>query len=235
MTVKRKLLFITAAVVLLLTAALALLWTNLDWIVKNAMEKYGSQAIGTSVRVKDVSLQPAKGKGAITGLTVANPRGYSAPHIISLGRISVRLSPRTVTANPVVIDDIRITSPLVVYETNDDRVANVDVLKKNLGANSSTPPPGKGRKSGETRIRIRQLVIENAKAEVRIASLGDKPRTVSLPRIAMTNVGGPAGAPPETVAKEIATFILAEVSKEVGKAGAERLLEKAVERALKRR
>lgn len=235
MTGKRKLLLIAAAIVLLVAAAFAFLWTNLDGIVKNAIERYGSQAIGTSVRVKGVSLQPAKGKGAITGLTVANPRGYSAPHIISLGAISVRISPRTVTANPVVIDDIRITSPLVVYEMNDDRIANVDVLKKNVGADKPSPPSSKAGKSGDKRIRIRQLVIENAKAEIRIASLGDKPRTVALSRIAMTNVGGTNGAPPDAVAKEIATAILTEVSKAVGKAGAERLLEKGLERMLKRR
>lgn len=236
MTRTQKFLIILAAAGLILAAGLAFLWSNLDWVVKNAIEKYGSQAIGTAVRVDRVTLNPTQGKGAIDGLTVANPRGYSAPHILSLGGISVRIAPRTITSNPVVIDDIRITAPLVIYEMNDARIANVDVLKKNMGQDQ--PAKTKSKKSAKDegkRLRIRRLVMENAKVDIRIAALGDRPRTIVLSRLDMTDIGGKNGAPPEHVAKQIVTAILAEVSKEVGKAGATRLLENAVERALKRK
>ncbi|MHB8843497.1 MAG: DUF748 domain-containing protein [Nitrospirota bacterium] len=238
MTGKRKFLIIIAAAVLLLAAGLVFLWTNLDWIVKNAIERYGSQATGTAVRVERVSLSPAQGKGAIEGLTVANPHGYTAKHIMSLGGISVRIAPRSITADPVVIDDIRITSPLVVYEINDKHVVNVDALKKNMGADKPAQPAAGQKKSAKDkgkRLRIRHLVIENAKADIRIAGLKDKPRIIALPRIVMTDIGGKNGAPPEEVAKQIVTAILSEVSKEAGKAGAERLLEKGLDRALKRK
>jgi hypothetical protein len=233
MTLKQKAALFIIALGIILAAAFVFLWTNLDQIVKSAIEKYGSQAVGTAVRVDGVSLEIAKGKGAIRGLTVANPRGYSEPHIISLGGISVRLSPRTVTENPVVIDDIRITSPFVDYEMNKNLVANVDVLKKNLEGGPKEKPgpkPAKTAAKDEKRVRIKRLVIENAKAEVRIASIGDKPRTVVLGRIEMNDIGGTRGAPPDIVAKEIVSAILSEVGKEVGKAGAERLIEKGLER-----
>jgi hypothetical protein len=238
MTRKRKLLVIIAAAGLLLAAALAFLWTNLDWIVKDAIERYGSQATGTRVRVESVALRPAQGKGMIEGLTVANPPGYTVPHILSLGAISVRIEARTIASNPVVIDDIRITSPLVVYEMNGAGVTNVDVLKKHLSADDLGKPMAgnkKGPKDQGKRLRIQHLSIENAKAEVRIYALGDKPRIIVLPRIEMTDLGGKNGALPEEVAKQIVTAILSEVSKEVGKAGASRLLEHAVERALKKK
>ena len=238
MTFKRKLLIIIAALILVLAAALAFLWTNLDWIVKHAIERYGSQATGTRVRVERVALHPVQGKGSIEGLTVANPRGYAAPHILSLGAISVRIEPKSIASDPVVIDDIRVTSPMVVYERNDAQVANVDVLKKHLGAGQPEKPATRGKKGPKEpgkRMRIRHLSIENAKATVRVAALGDKPRTVALSRIEMTDIGGRNGAPPEEVARQIVTAILSEVSKEVGKAGASRLLENAFERALKRK
>lgn len=236
MTRTRKFLVIIAAMGLLLAAAVIFLWTNLDWLVKNAIERYGSQATGTAVRVDSVTLSPAQGKGAINGLTVANPRGYSAPHILSLGGISVRIAPRAITANPVVIDDIRIAAPLVVYEMNDDHIANVDALKKNMGTDQ--PAKSENKKSAKDegkRLRIRRLVIENARVDIRIAGLGGRPRTIALARLEMTDIGGKNGAPPEHVAKQIVTAVLAEVSKEVGKAGATRLLENALERALRRK
>jgi hypothetical protein len=235
MTGKRKLLVIITAAVLLLAAGLVFLWTNLDGIVRNAIERYGSQATGTEVRVDSVSLEPVKGKGAIKGLTVANPRGYSAPHIISLGGISVRIDPRAIALTPAVIDDIRIAAPQVFYEMNDARVANIDVLKKNLAAGQPARTGDKGKKGFEKRLRIRRLVIENARAEIRIAALGGKPRTVALSRIEMTDIGGKDGAPPEEVARQIVSAILTEVSTEAGKAGAEKLLEKGLERLLRRK
>jgi hypothetical protein len=238
MTGKQKLLAIIAVAGLILAAGLIFLWTNLDWIVKSAIERYGSQAVGTAVRVDRVALNPIQGKGVIRGLTVANPRGYSARHIMSLGGISIRITPRSIAENPIVIDDIRITAPVVVYEMNEARVANVDVLKKNMGEDKAAQPaPGDKTSAKDTgkRLRIRHLVIENAKADVRVAGLGDKPRTIALSRIEMTDIGGKNGAPPEEVAKEIATAVLSQVSKEVGKAGVERLLEKGLERALKRK
>jgi len=238
MTRTRKFLVVIAAAGLLLAAGLTFLWTNLDWIVKNAIERYGSQATGTSVRVDRVALRVAQGKGAIEGLTVANPPGYSAPHLLSLSGISVRMAPRTIASNPVVIDDIRIAAPLVVYEMNDGRVANIDVLKKSLGADQPATTgtrSTKGAKDEGTRLRIRRLVIENAKVDVRIAALGGKSRTLALARLEMTDIGGRNGALPEQVAKQIVAALLAEVSKEVGKAGATRLLEDALERALKRK
>jgi len=235
MTRTRKFLVIIAAAVLLLAAGLTLLWSNIDWIVKNAIEQYGSQATGTSVRVDRVALHPAQGKGVIEGLTVANPPGYSAPHILSLGGISVRIAPRTIASNPVVIDDIRITAPLVVYEMNETGVANVDALKENLAAGQPARTGDRGGKGVEKRLRIKRLVIENAQTEIRIAALGGKPRTVALSRIEMTDIGGKNGAPPEEVAKQIVSAILAEVSAEVGKAGAGKLLEKGLERLLRRK
>jgi hypothetical protein len=239
MTGKRKVLVIIAATAgLLLAAGLIFLWMNLDWIVKNAIERYGSQATGTAVRVDRVTMKTTQGKGTIRGLTVANPPGFSAPHILSLGGVSVRIVPRTIASNIIVVDDIRIAAPVVVYEMNAARVANVDVLKKNLGTDRPTKAGAhskKGVPDEEKRLRIRHLMIENAKVDVRIAGLNDRSRTVMLSRLEMSDIGGKNGAPPEEVAKQIVTAILTAVSKEVGKAGASRLLEKALERSLKRK
>jgi hypothetical protein len=72
MTRTRKFLVFIASAGLLLAVGLVFLWTNLDWIVKNAIERYGSQALGTAVRVDHVSLSPTKGSGESAGLTIAN-------------------------------------------------------------------------------------------------------------------------------------------------------------------
>ncbi len=239
MTKQRIVSLIGITALLLLIAAVVFLWTNLDSIVKSAIEHYGSLATKTAVRVRSVSLHPAEGRGAIEGLTVANPPGFASRYILSLGGISLKLSPRSIASDPIVINDIRITAPAVVYEMNESRTSNVDALKKNLGgpaqAAKQQPASRKDRKNEEKRLRIKRLVVENATVEVRAAGLGDKPRTLTLRRLEMNDIGGTKGAPPEQVGNEILSAILAEAGKEVGKAGGAYLLEKGMERLMRRK
>lgn len=234
---KQRIVYVLAIAALLLAAAFIFLWSNLDWIVKSAIERYGSQAAGVPVRVRTVSLHPAQGKGAISGLTVANPPGFSASHLLSLGGISIWISPRTMASTAVVIDEIRISAPRIVYEKNESGAVNIDALKKNLGSAPPRKPEEDSRtkKGNGKKLRIRKLMIEKAKVEVRVAALGEQPRTITLDRLEMTDVGGKYGATPDQVGKEVLSAVLVEVSKEVGKAGAVLLFEKGLERALQRK
>jgi hypothetical protein len=235
MTIRRKVLIVVAAVALVVSASLVLLLTNISWIVKSAIEHYGSQVTKTRVQVASVDIRLTRGSGAIEGLTVANPKGFSSPHILALGTISIGIEPRTVASGIVVVDTIRIVAPQIVYEMDDSRKSNIDALKKNIG--SPGPAAGKHPAMEKTakRLRIRKLVIENGRVDIRVAALGDKPRTVTLRRIELTDIGGKAGATPEQVAKEVIGAIIGEAGKEVAQAGTERLIRKGLERALQGR
>jgi len=228
---RHKLLIIAGVLIVLVITALIFMLTNINWIVKSAIEKYGSQATGTPVRVASVSIRLTEGKATIEGLTVANPKGFTSAHILSLGSISVRIVPRSIASNPIVIDDISITSPQIVYEMNESRVSNIDLLKKNLAQPAPKRSTGE-KKEKAKRLRIRKLVIEHSRAEVRVAKLGDAPRTVMLKKIEVTDIGGQAGATPDQVAKQILTAIMSEVGKEVAQAGAEVLMKKGLDRAV---
>ncbi len=235
MTRGKKIVIAAAAVVLVLAGAVIYVATNLDWIVKRAIEHYGSEATKTAVRVGSVSLRPTKGEGAIKGLTVANPRGFSSSPVFALGLVSLKLEPRSVTRDVIVIDDIHIAGTRVLYESDSSGRSNVDALKKNLGSSEGGQKKDAGGKTRkEPRLRIRRLVIEDSSVEVRAAQLGDKPRTLALRKVELVDIGGPGGATPEQAAKEVVTAIANEAGKEAATAGAERLLKKELERALGR-
>ena len=68
MTRGRKFLIAAALVVLVLAGAVAYVLTNLDGIVKRAIERYGSEATKTAVRVGSVSVKLARGEGALGAL-----------------------------------------------------------------------------------------------------------------------------------------------------------------------
>lgn len=231
-----KIFLIIAAVLLLAIAgAVVYVLTNIDFIVKEAIEKYGSQATKTAVGVSSVKIGLSAGKASMGGLTVENPRGFASGNIFSLGSIAVRIDPRTLTKTPVVVQEIRIAGPQVFYEMNSKGASNLDALLKNLQAPALPGKrPAETKKKKEVRLAVRQLVIEHGRVEARIAALEDRPLMLDLPRLELNNIGGGKGATPEQIATIIATALAEETAKAVARSQGEKYLKKGAESLLKR-
>lgn len=240
----KKMVFIAIAVLVLAFAGgVFYVMSNLDALVKAAIEKYGSEATKTSVRVSSVAIRLTEGSGEINGLTVANPRGFSSPHIFSLGKIRVKIDTPSVTKSPIVIDELLIASPQVVYEMNQELASNMLVLKKNLqeSSASSKKKAAEEKKAGgkEIKITIKKLVMDSGSITTQVAAYKDKPQTVTLKRFEMTNVGGKDGATPAKLAEEILTALVEHVGVAVAQAGLEKYgvgkkIDKEVDRAVNR-
>ena len=164
--------------------------------------------------------RPSAGSARSTAL----PCGSRIP---SLGRISTRVDTASINKNPIVIDEIHISAPSVVYEINKAGVSNVEVLKKNLGmggGSSEASSSGNGR-----RMIIRKIIVDGSSAKVRIAALGQE-QSVSLPRIVMTNVGAKSGgATAAEVARQLSDTMLANVKGSVAKIGVDKYLGKTAD------
>lgn len=228
----KKVLIGIAALSLLVVGGLVFVWSNLDSIVKDAIQTYGSEATKTTVSVAEVKLRLEAGEVKITGLKVGNPAGFSDPNIFELGMISTKIDISTITQNPIIIDEIIISAPAVVYEINQAGVSNVDVLKKNLGAGSGGGGKSAASSSGgeELKMVIRKLVVEGTSAKVRIAALGNKEQSVKLPRIQLTDVGKKSnGATAAEVAQILSSKLLANVKTSVAKLGVDQYLGKSAD------
>jgi len=228
---KKIIIGIVLALILAIAGTAVYVLTNLNSIVKAAIEKYGSQATKTAIRVSSVQIKLRSGEGAVLGLKVANPSGFFSPSIITLDDISVRIAVNSVTSTPIVIDNILISGPEVFYEMKEDGTTNVDILKKNLRPSGppTEEPPQKSPKGKEIKLRVRKLVFEKGKVHVRIAKLVDKPYTVELPRLELAEIGKQGGATPAEIARTMAIALSEETAKAVAKTQGERLLRKSAE------
>jgi hypothetical protein len=229
---KKKIIIIAAVVVLILAVAgtVTYIFTNLDSLVKAAIEKYGSQATKTAVRVSSVKIKLTNGEGSLRGLTIANPSGFSFPSIITLDNISVRIDVKSVAGTPVIIDNVLVSGPEVFYEMKEDGTANVDVLRKNLAASGSSREGQPQKKGKEVRLRVRKLVFEKGKVHVRIAK--SIANTIELPRLELADIGEQSGASPEEIARIIAIALTKETARVVARTQGERLLRKGTENLL---
>jgi uncharacterized protein involved in outer membrane biogenesis len=221
-----KKLLITGAVVIALIVVIAFsLLSNLDSLVAKAIEKHGSEATQTSVRVSGVDISLRDGRGSIKGLQVASPDGFEARTAFSLDDITVDIDIKSVREDPVVINEIRIQSPVVNAEITKTGASNIDELRKRVQAYTSGTAGESGESGRQTkRIRIEQFVLEKGRVEVDASALGLEKRTIVLPEIRLGDVGGTNGAPPDEIAGIILTAVAGKVTSQIAGSELNRLV-----------
>jgi uncharacterized protein involved in outer membrane biogenesis len=226
-----------------------LLWrvyANLDKIVAKVIEDVGTEVTQTAVRVGGIELDLLNGKAGLSQLSVANPAGFSDPHIFSLELVSAAIDVESVGSNPVVINEIVVRQPRVAYEMNTQGISNLDVLKKNVEAYSATRDTGTGTGSGaateqqestgqageETRFIIRSLHFDGGELNASSALHPDKPVKASLPAFTMHNIGeSSGGATSEQIAQEVLDRLVRQARDAATRAGVDRLGKELQDRA----
>lgn len=136
---KYTLLTLLALIVIVLVAG----WLYLEPMVKGVVHKFGTQIVGTEVNLAGFSLHPLDGELEISDFTVANPEGYETPNLLSLGNIFVKVDPKSVLSDTIVVEEVRILKPELTYEMPNFSTSNVQQLQENVARNTA--------KSGEAK------------------------------------------------------------------------------------
>ena len=216
---KKIILIVVLLIVAVVGAALYYVFTNLDAIVKAAIEQVGSQTTQTAVRVDKVKIRLTDGAGAISGVTIANPKGFEAPNAFSLGAIETQIDIKSLTKEPITIEKVLIRKPQVFYEMNKDRESNLNALYKNIAAGTgggSTKKPAA--KSDEPKLIIRHFQVAEATVEANVVPLNKK-LTLKIPTIDLRDLGGKSGATPSEISKQVLDIITQRALAAVKQAG----------------
>ncbi len=205
---KKKIAFGALGLVVLLGAMAIFLGSNLDRIVKAAIETYGSQATGADVSVAKVEISPRSGEGVLEGFRLTNPEGFTADSAIKVGRIFVKIDPKSLLGNgPVIVKEIAIDSPMVTYEIAGAGESNLQKIQNNATAFAAPAQTSEPEKKAEPSrgVIIKRLIVKDG--EVRLSHellKGDDLLTVKLPLLQMANIGdNKNGASPAIVARAI--------------------------------
>ncbi|MBO7741409.1 MAG: AsmA family protein, partial [Victivallales bacterium] len=114
-TFKRILLW-TLGILLVLIIVLPLILINyLSPLVKGAVEKFGSQAIGCPVTVEKIDISLLGGSVDIVDFKVGAPQGFKAEPI-SVHEVFVKVDLGSLLSDTIIVDEIRIDAPQVAYE-----------------------------------------------------------------------------------------------------------------------
>src|SRR5687768_17400167 len=113
---KKRLIQLSAAGVVLLIIALVTITLSLDRIIKAGVETVGPQIAKVEVKLAGVSHSLFSGRGEIKGLVVGNPEGFKTESAIKVGSVSMALRPSSIFSQKIVVDSINVAAPEVTLE-----------------------------------------------------------------------------------------------------------------------
>ena len=207
----KKVLIGVAVVVVLVVGALAYLLGSLDSIVQNIIEEVGTETTKTEVKLSGVSINLGEAKGSLSGLSIANPAGFSSNKAIAVGTIGLKLDANSLTSDTVVIKEIMIRKPTVNFEIGKSG-NNFDAINKNI-ASSGGSSSSKSSQSDGPKLIIEHLYIKEGTITASSNIPGIQPLTTSLTDIHLKDIGRKSGG---ATAGEVARQVLSSLTKTIG-------------------
>lgn len=196
--------------------------------IQTAVLKFGPGLTGTTVELADVDISVLGGGGALSGLVVGNPEGFSTENAFSLNKVELKLVPSSLMSDTIHIKLINIEAPEIALERANG-TTNLQQIQKNIAEATSgsgeapveeEAPPAE--EAGEPiKLIIDEFVLSDAK--VTVAVMGQN-QTLTLPTLRLTDLGSAkGGVPADEIAKEVMSAVVAAVSQAVTQIGMDAL------------
>jgi uncharacterized protein involved in outer membrane biogenesis len=186
----------------------------LDEIVKTAVNNVAPKVTKTQVSVDSVSLGLFSGDFTISGVDVANPKGFSDASVFVLSKVAVDVQMSTLMKDVVVINKIEVDGAEFFYELKSGK-SNVSVLMDNINSflGESKKKSGKAAKADDEdasmKVFVKEFTFTNGKVAVG-AGLTKQGAdiTLDIPALTLKNIGSEdkGAAIAEVIAQGMSAF-----------------------------
>jgi len=184
MRVRTVILAVAALAVIALAGGAWRLYASRDALIKRAIEHFGPELTGVTVTVKRVKLEPVEGRGAISGLEIGNPRGFSGANALTLGEMRLAVDPATLTSDVVRIREISLEAPNITYERG-AQGDNLSAIQKRI---ESQLPKSKGSAGGKDASPQRKFIVDHVQVRGAKVNYGGAV-TVGMPDLHLRDLG----------------------------------------------
>jgi hypothetical protein len=183
---KKLLVRLVLAVVVLVVVAGVVGYLWLDTIAKEAVQRGGTYAMGVDTTVNKVSLRPFAGQLQMQGLNVANPKGFNGAHLMQTGTFELELVPGSLMDKTIVLKKFELNG-LDMYIDQQMPRSNISVIMDNLKKLGDEKPKDPKPSEGKN-YRVDLITIRNVVAHVKV--LAGPELTIKIPEIQLKNVTG---------------------------------------------
>ena len=209
---------IVAVVVILVVIAAVAAWIWIDSIAKAGIEKGGTATLGVNTTVDDVSLSLLKGQLVMDGLRIANPEGFSSPHLMQSGRFDVQVETGSVFSDTIVLPKFELDGMDINIEKN-DKGNNVSTVLDNIKSKAPEEEAKKPEEGGK-KVKLDRVVVRNIAVHLHLPIIGggDEGRTLKVPEIVLEDVSSDdsAGVVVGQLTGKLFAAIMAAVVEKVG-------------------
>ncbi|MBP6506673.1 MAG: hypothetical protein KA257_03840 [Opitutaceae bacterium] len=185
-------------------------------IVRSGVVNFGPKLTQTKVELAEANISPLSGKGSLRGLSVGNPKGWSAEKAFYLGRVQVDMQPFSLFGDYIVINEIIIDQPEFNYETKIIS-SNIKELLKNIEEFTGSGGKEATTKSGKPiKFVVKKFRITNGKATL---GVGPAALPLPLPPLSLDNLGvKEGGITPDQLVTAMMKNVLGSIVEATGKA-----------------
>jgi hypothetical protein len=177
-------LVLAVVVIVVVAGVVGYLW--LDTIAKEAVQRGGTYAMGVDTTVDKVSLRPFAGQLQMQGLNVANPKGFNGAHLMQTGTFELELVPSSLMDKTIVLKKFELDG-LDMYIDQQMPRSNISVIMDNLKKLGDEKPKDQKPSEGKN-YRVDLITIRNVVAHVKV--LVGPELTIKIPEIQLKNVTG---------------------------------------------
>ncbi|MCW8195398.1 hypothetical protein F6455_11420 [Proteobacteria bacterium 005FR1] len=207
--------FIFFLLVVAVAVTLYYAYRNVDTLLHDAVENYGSDVTETQVALEAVDVDFQAGRIQLSELVIANPPDYTTDYAFALDGIAVQIDTESLGAQMeslVVLDEITVDGARIIAELKNLRESNLQQLAENIQNNLPEPgepveanPEGSSEYVGPN-FRVREFAFTNAQITVVSEQFGD--RTIDMPAVQATDIGGELGVPPRELGAALMKQVL---------------------------
>jgi uncharacterized protein involved in outer membrane biogenesis len=200
-------LLIGGGVLLALAVVAAVVVLNqLGRLIERGVETAGPKMTGTDVSLGGATVSIFSGEGALRNLEIGNPEGFTTDEAFDLGRIEVKIDPKSVAGGVIRVRSIVVDGPKLVAEFDANGRSNLKTIMSNVRAAAAGGGAKQGADDSGTQTR---MIIDDFKflnAEVRaLAPAFELDKTLKLRAVELKNLGARQGG---AAASDLANQVL---------------------------
>ena len=209
MTPLRRVIAIVASLILVVAVVAYL---GIDAILRSTVEKESTDSLKLSTTLSSARLSLFGGKVNLNQLRIASPKGFSAPHMLEVGKIDLAVRYSQLRQDPIHVQSLTLDRPKLVIEQSNGAV--------NFKKAADGMPPSRPSQN-PIKLVIDELKMENAQVIIHPGLPGVRQEiAVPIPSIALKNVGSGRGSQNGAAIKDVAMIVIASLAAHAAESGA---------------
>jgi hypothetical protein len=189
------------------------LW-NVGYLIRKAINTYGTGIINAEVHVEGVQTALLGGKVRLSDFYLGNPSEFTTPHALKAPSVYVDLNAASLVGNIMVIEKIELICPEINYE----KIKGTDNFKQLIkNSNGSSSRQGKGKTGtkgkGGKRLIIRDVIFRDAQVTLALSGTVGHRVSARIKDIHLTDIGEQEGGlPPSDAFKMLLSALYSDIT-----------------------